>query len=299
MKKLVLVILVSVALLGQVHAQGYAFKVLVNKGKNEIKSGDGWQAIKVGTSLQATDEIKVTDNAYLGLVHATGKPLEVKTPGKHKVSELAAQIGGGSSVLNKYTDFILSSNSTKKNSLSATGAVHRGIPKVHIYLPTSSQGHVIYNDEVIINWDKKFAGPYVVKFNSLFEDELDKVETTENTLKVNLAKDKFVNEDNILVTVAPKADPNKISEGFTLRRLSKADKERIKTALKEFEGAMQEQTPLNKLLLAGFYEQNGLLIDAATAYLEAIKLAPDVPNFQEDYNNFIIRNGLNENTEKK
>jgi hypothetical protein len=34
------------------------------------------------------------------------------------------------------------------------------------------------------------------------------------------------------------------------------------------------------------------LIDAATAYQEAIKLAPDVPQIQEDYSNFLIRHRL-------
>src|SRR4051812_7248465 len=104
--------------------QDYAFKVLVNKGKNEVKSGDSWLPIKTGTSLKSTDEIKVQENAYVGLIHVTGKPLEVKEAGKHKVVDLSAKVNGGSSVLSKYTDFILSANTQKKNNLTATGAVH-------------------------------------------------------------------------------------------------------------------------------------------------------------------------------
>ena len=110
-------------------AQDYAFKVLVNKGTNELKNGDVWQPIKTGASLKSGDELKLSDNAYIGLVHASGKPIELKQAGNYKVADLAAKVSGsGSSVLNKYTDFILSSNSAeaKKNRLSATGAVHRG-----------------------------------------------------------------------------------------------------------------------------------------------------------------------------
>src|SRR5688572_17001615 len=91
-------------------AQTYSFKVLVNKGKNEVKSGGTWQPIKTGSTLKQGEELRVADNAYLGLVHVTGKPLEVKQAGNYKVDDLAAKIGGGTSVLNKYTDFILSSN---------------------------------------------------------------------------------------------------------------------------------------------------------------------------------------------
>jgi len=58
--------------------QDYAFKVLANKGSNEVKSGDGWLAVKTGTSLKTGDELKISENAYLGLVHSSGKPIEIK-----------------------------------------------------------------------------------------------------------------------------------------------------------------------------------------------------------------------------
>ena len=99
----------------QLHAQDYAFKVLVNKGKNEIKSGSGWQQIKVGSSLTAKDELKIAENSYLGLVHVTGKPLELKQSGQYKVVDLSSKMKDGPSVVSKYTDFILSANTGPKN----------------------------------------------------------------------------------------------------------------------------------------------------------------------------------------
>jgi len=97
------------------YAQDYAFKVLANKGSNEVKSGDTWQPVKTGYSLKKEDELKVADNAYIGLVHATGKPVEIKQSGSYKVADLAEKVnkGSGASVLTKYTDFILSSNSAE------------------------------------------------------------------------------------------------------------------------------------------------------------------------------------------
>jgi hypothetical protein len=62
--------------------------------------------------------------------------------------------------------------------------------------------------------------------------------------------------------------------------------------LDEIIGQLNEPTALNKLILAGFYEENNLLIDAITAYEEAVKLAPDVSSYQEDYDEFLIRHGL-------
>jgi hypothetical protein len=297
-KKLAFVVILFV-MVGQAKAQDYAFRVLVNKGKSEVKAGDNWSLIKVGTNLKKDDEVKVTENAYIGLAHVSGKTLELKQPGKYKVADLAGKVSGGSSVLNKYTDFILSSNSAgKKNNLAATGAVTRG-NQIPLYLPLS-QNALIYNDEIIISWsNEKIPGPYIVKFNSMFEDELAKLETSETNLRINLSDASFINEDNILVAVTSKSDPNKVSDKYTLKRVSKADKERIKSALSEIASQTSEQTALNKLVLAGFYEQNNLLIDAGTAYLEAIKLAPDVQEYKEAYADFVNRNGLKGNQVKK
>jgi hypothetical protein len=272
-------------------AQDYAFKVLVNKGKNELKSGNKWQQLKVGLSLNEADVVKVSENSYLGLVHVSGKALEVKKSGDYKVTDLAARIDGGSSVLNKYTDFILSSTTSPKNKLAATGAVDRGVNSIQVYLPRAEQA-VVYNDKVTIQWDKTAPGPYVVTFKTMFEDELDKIDVSENSVTIQLDNNAFANEDNIIVEVVSASDKNKMSDRYTLKRLSKADKERISGALSEIADPTSEPNALNKLLIAGFYEQNNLLIDAGTAYAEAIRLAPEVPQFEEQYNDFLLRNNL-------
>jgi hypothetical protein len=277
---------------GYSHAQDYAFKVLVNKGKNELKSGNNWQQLKVGLSLKSADELKISENSYLGLVHVSGKALELKQSGNYKVGELAAKVNGGSNVLNKYTDFILSSATTTKNRLAATGAVDRGEDNIQIYLPKPELA-VVYNDNVIIHWDSQSApAPYMVVFRTMFEDDLDKLETSENSVAVNLSSKNFANEDNILVEVSSVSNKNKISNRYTLKKLSKADKARIKIELEKISGTTAEPNALNKLLIAAFYEQNNLLVDAGTAYLEAIHLAPDVPQYKEDYDAFLLRNAM-------
>ncbi|MFZ6008992.1 MAG: hypothetical protein ACOYXT_01495 [Bacteroidota bacterium] len=277
-------------------SQDYAFKVLANKGANEVKSGDTWQPLKTGASLKSSDELKLGDNAYIGLVHATGKPLEVKQAGTHKVSDLAAKMGGGSSVLNKYTDFILSSNSAeaKKNRLSATGAVHRAteVAAIKLLLP-ENQHSGIYNNTAVINWDgNKVAGPYIVKLSNMFEEEIAKMETSETSIQIDLTNPKFAEENAILVEVSSKADPKQSSKQHLIKKLPPADQENVKKSLNEIMGEVADQTALNKFILAGFYEEHSLFIDAISAYEEAIKLAPDVPSYKEAYEEFLLRHGL-------
>jgi hypothetical protein len=289
MKMLVAMVLAVCATVA--FGQDYAFKVLVNKGKNEVKSGTNWQPVKVGSSLKSVDELKVSDNAYVGLIHVSGKPLEVKSAGKYKVAELAAKIGGGASVLNKYTEFILSAPMEKKNNLSATGAVHRGAGNIAIYLRANEVSYFA-NDSVSIQWAKDKAGPpYAVTFTSLFGEELYKTETTSNIITVNLNAGDFLKENDIQVQVYSKKD-KKESDTYVLRRLARPEKEKIRTAFSEIAGQTAAPTALNKLVQAGFYEQNKLLVDAATAYLKAIKLEPGVQAYQEAYDDFLLRNGL-------
>ncbi len=273
----------------------YAFKVLANKGANEYKSGDTWQAIKTGLSLNVGDEIKVSENAYLGLVSSKGKPLELKKAQNYKVADLLSQLGTGTSVMSKYTDFILSSNSAeaKKNRLSATGAVHRGEPtSLSVYLP-AAQNSFVYNNSMFVIWEApKSGGPYVVTLLDFYDEEIMKFDTPETSFKINLTDPKLAARPNFLVQVSSKADSKTKSEGIAVKRLSGAELEKVKKAYAEIAGEVKEETPIAKYMLAGFYEQHGLLIDALSAYEEAVKMAPDIDSFADAKNEFLYRNKL-------
>src|SRR5690606_20834596 len=274
--------------------QTYAFKVLANRGSNEYKSGDDWQPIKTGSILKADDEVRLVQNAYLGLVSSSGKALEVKDAGVKTVADLLKQVeNSGSSVVQKYTDFILSSNSpeAKKNRLSATGAVHRALPTpLNLVLP-ENQHSAIFNNTAIISWEgSKVEGPYVLTLRNMFDDVLQKFETAEKSFEVDFSK--FPKENVIIVQVTSKTDSKEVSRQHLIKRLSPSEHENIEKSLDIIAPELAEPTALNKLILAGFYEENRLLIDAITAYEEAIRLAPDVPSYAEAYEEFLIRNNI-------
>ena len=43
----------------------------------------------------------------------------------------------------------------------------------------------------------------------------------------------------------------------------------------------ENESPLNKIIYASFYEENGLILDALTKYEEAIEMYPEIEDFQE------------------
>jgi hypothetical protein len=278
-----------------VSAQDYAFKVLASKGKNEVKSGAAWESLKTGATLNSSDELKLSDNAYIGLVHSSGKPFEVKEAGLYKISDLEKRVPAGSSVLNKYTDFILSSNSSgATNRLSATGAVHRdlntaGPAAIKLHLPGTDHAW-IFNNTSIVSWEASGAGPYVITVKNMFEDVLEKAETPENSFKIDLGNKKYVRENAVLIEVSSKADPKLVSKRHMIKKLSPAEAEKISAALQQIKTDVSEETAVNKLILAGFYENNNLLIDAISAYEQALQLEPEA--YGEMYEAFLLRNHL-------
>ncbi len=292
LKKLVIVGILSIPFFAQ--AQDYTFRVLANKGANEVKSGDTWQPIKTGAQLKKGDELKISENASVGLVHVSGKPLEVKQAGSYKVDDLANKVGTGTSVLNKYTDFILSSNSAeaKKNRLSATGAVHRGLEDIKVFLPENQYAEV-FNNIAIINWESsKGVAPYIVLVKNMFDEELYKVETPENSVQIDLSDPKFANETAVLVEVKSKNDGKSKSEQHLLKRLAPARYEVVKKQLNEETAEIKEETAFNKYLLASVYEEKKLFVDAITCYEQAIKLDPENPTYKDGYEEFLLRNKL-------
>lgn len=283
-------------LAGTAFGQGYTFKVLANKGTNKIKTGAEWQPLKTGASLHDDDELSISENAYLGLVHASGKTMELKIAGNHKVSELAAKVStGGSSVASKYADFVLSKMSAegKKNRLSATGAVHRGTnDAIHVFMP-SSVG--VFSDRAIIRWDSLSGDNiYIVTLKNMFDDVLVSIETNDPNIELDLTDEKIAKENVVLLTVTSKSDEDVKSGTYAIKRLPEADASRVKQSLNDLMSEVDQATALNKYILAGFYEENNLLVDALTSYEEAIKLAPEVESYREAYVEFLLRNRLGE-----
>jgi hypothetical protein len=296
MKKSTILVFSSLFALNFAQAQEM-FKVLANKGSNEVKSGSVWQAVKTGDRLKKDDELKVSENSYVALVHTSGKPVELKEAKTYKIADLASKVGAGTSVLNKYTDFILSSNSEeakKKNRMNATGAVHRGAKQIKVYLP-ENQFADTYNSLVTFNWEAvKGEAPYIVTVTNMFGDELLRVETSENNATIDRANPKLSVESALLVKIASKTVKSMVSNEFLIKKLSDDRSIQVKNSLAEMGNEVKEETALNKFILAGFYEENKLFIDAITAYEQAIKLAPDVPAYKEAYEEFLYRNKLKE-----
>lgn len=289
------------------NAQDYVFKVLANKGENTVKLvGKEWAPLKTGQSLNLGDEVKLSEDAYLGLMHKSGKTLEVKSSGEHKINTLANSLNSKSStVASKYADFVMNQMSDKddsgdyRKSMGATGAVDRALAsgaKIKVMAHSSSD---IINPEVVLRWSEpKQVGEveeltYTVTFSNLFDEAIKSVETKETAYKLNMNLEPFNELENKFVKVKVAVKGKELnSEEYAIIVKPEDESVEIKNTLNELKTEVKEENALDNIVMAAFYEDNNLLLDALTAYERAIEMAPEVEIYQKAYEDFIIRNGF-------
>jgi hypothetical protein len=286
------------------YGQGYTFRVLANKGTNQIKraGADTPIALKTGISLNTGDELIVAEGSYIGLMHKTGKTLEVKTAGTLTIASLEKKIvAKNTSVSSKYAQYIaakMSDDGTRSyaSRMKATGAVSRatGSNAIDVMLPADGTINVL-GDNAIVRWNAPEDAPddivYVVTVMNIFDDVIFEDETQKTMVELNF--EELPNETGLYIFSVKQKDNEDIASGnFGIKKVTPGDMNEVETNYKGLQEEVGEDTPLNKLIYASFFEENGLLLDALTMYEEAIKMSPGVTDFEDLYQVFLVDNGI-------
>lgn len=311
--------LILAAFFNIAYAQGYTFRVLANKGQNKvIKAGKRTpDPLKTGARLNANDELIASKGAYIGLMHRTGKTLEVRTPGTKKVADLEKMVNTkATSVASRYAKFLAKKMNEKeapgyRSRLNATGAVSRaltGEETIQVLLPAADNSFMVGNN-AIISWDTPEGmevNEFIVTVKNIFDEEIMKKEVKGNSANLDFTSDAMKNEEEetlYIVTVAAKEKTSVTSGNIGLKRLSGEAAAEYAKGLSSLKQDMpEEETSLSKVVYASFYEDNGLIIDALTKLEEAAKLSPEVEDFKTMRKDLIERSRIKiykEESEKK
>ncbi|HCX23068.1 MAG TPA: hypothetical protein DHN29_14205 [Cytophagales bacterium] len=287
-----------------VTAQDYAFRVLANKGENQLKKAGSAQAetLKTGAKLNSGDEIIASEGAYIGLMHKTGKTTEIRGAGTKKVSDIEKNIStGSSSIASRYAQFVMNKMNEEeggsyKSRMAATGAVSRATGSAAIPVMAPAQADLL-GSTAILRWDApegmEEGDLYVVKIENIFNEEIFAEETDKTSIELDFADEALAYDMGLyLVKIYKKGDEEIASSEIGIKKVKSSDKVEIQESLANLKSEVSEDSPLNKIIYASFYEENGLILDALTKYEEAIKMSPEIQDFQELYENFLIKNGL-------
>jgi hypothetical protein len=277
-----------------VKAQDTTFQVLAVDGDVSIKRAEAWLPLVAGQYVNVPDLIRLKDGAYLGMVHHTGHAMELNKPGTYEASRLSKQIGEEKlHVSAKYATLYLSM--LNRNGISNSGSNLERTAQANqlsVYLPNSVD---VFNDEVIIRWkdESQIADNYEVKLKNMFNEVLDSRVVNDTKTSLNFNDQKIARERMIIISVSNQAFKDQKSKDYGMKQLTPEEAEPIARELNELKLEItDQQSALDKLILASFYEQNSLLADALTSYEHAIQMAPDVEAFRAAYEQFIFRNGL-------
>lgn len=289
-----------------VTAQGYTFRVLANKGDNKVKKAGAAEAIglKTGATLNSDDMLISSEGAYIGLMHKTGKTTEVRGAGSKKVSDIEKQIKMAStSVANRYASFVMNKMNASENTnyrarLNATGAVSRaagGSAAIDVMAPAQAE---VLGDKTIVRWTEPESGmeegdTYTVRIKNIFDEVIYESETDKTSVELDFTSDEMKNDAGLyLVKIYKSSDEEFASSEIGIKKLKSSDKSELQENLNVLKQEVSDDSPLNKLIYASFYEENGLFLDALTKYEEAIKMSPDIEDFQLLYKSFLENSGL-------
>lgn len=298
--------LIFFGLLFQAKAQTALFNVLASKGSVKYISAGTTEAktMIIGKKLFPNDKIVVGENSYLGLAHSAGKTIEIKRPGSYEVSALSAEVANqNASVSKKYIDFLageINNNGqdmakNKYQYMAVTGSVERGSNDIVLYAVPGVAAPVL-TGPVTFKWDlNNDVKTYVVKLSNIFDEVLYTTELTTNSATVDLAKYNFGqgNEKNLFIQIFSKEHPEKVkSAKVNLKALdAKAEAEIVKQ-VNELKAEQQEETALNKYILANFYAEKGLTLNAVEQFEATIALEPEVEDFKASYGEYLVATSI-------
>ena len=292
-----------VFVVGVANGQGYTFRVLANKGQNQVKKEGAATAValKTGATLSDGDQLIASQGAYIGLMHRSGKTLEVRTPGTKKVSDLAKMVNTkAASVSSRYAKFLANKMNEKekpnyRQRLNATGAAKRalaGDEQIKALIPAEDAS--ILGNKAIVTWDvldDMEENVFIVTVKNIFDEEIMKEEVAGNSVELDFTSDQMQNEEGLwIINVRAKENQDVSSGDIAIKRPE--NPAQYEEGLNSLKAEVDEDSPLNKVIYASFYEENGLIVDALTAIEEAIQMNPDVEDFKILKKDIIERNGI-------
>ncbi len=276
------------------NAQDELFKVLASNGDNKVTSGANTAKVTIGRKLYTGDKVQLAANGYLGLVHKSGKTIELKKPGSYSMTQLAREVDVQNlGICKKYVDFVVGEMTSQEEDISknkykymaVTGSVERPAkPVIQSFLPKDAK---VLDQEIELSWlPLEGEKGYHVVLTNLFQDTVFSQTVNNNSVKVDLSKLNLTADKVYKWTV----EGGSGNTEFNPRVIRAVDLSEQKSILEEINGVkteLKEENALNKFILATVYADKGLLIEAIANYEKAIRLAPSVDSYKIAYGQFL------------
>jgi|GEM_PF-4249192 len=273
------------------YSDAYIFRVLGVAGKIKLKAGTQESILKAGTKLES-GQMLILESGYCALVHASGKSLDLRTPGSFLVDELAKKVSGSGKpkVSERYVDYVmgqLSREETEKveqnvrKYMDVPGSVHRGASisrsnemeistaRVFVYKSNDVRPSV-YN----LEWEaSEGVSNYTVSLKNRYEETIFSKEVAGNQTEIDFSKITGQIPDSYTLMVTYKGKRNGPDLNY-LFRVNPAE---------DFGLDADLSSPAALMLNGILCEEKHYFLDALQYYSSASKLEPGVSTYSEAY----------------
>lgn len=306
--KILTLLLLSLSSLVFAQTTKEEFKVLSHKGANTVNG----EKLATGTKLYAADKISVAAGGFIGLLHKSGKTLELRTPGNYVISEISQKVvNTNTSASKRYADYVVKEltkgdkediNKNYMKNLTVTGSVERGGESLKLFIPhpSATSTTLIYSNNLKINWTShKKASVYVVKISNNFDEIIFSQDVTDTTYTINVDQLKLNGDSTFNFTVNAKNDINLKSDKRQVKLIRDQKLKELNEEIAEINANLSEESSTNYFMKATFFNEKGLFVESAEYYKKAIIADPEVIDYLDSYNLLLKQNGLDQFSVKK
>jgi hypothetical protein len=289
--------------------KSYTFKVLAAKGTNQLFTKGQWSNVTSGAVLISGEKVKVADGGYVGLIHSSGKTMELKTAGTFNIADLESKvIQSKSNFGEKYGDFVadgmFASNPNASSNFKNTGSATRGVDApIFVYAPI--QIKAIKSEPLTLHWNNCGGNhTFSVILTDYFGDQIYSTKTTTNsatidfkTLKLNTSDQMSDTQQSFLLTIQSLNDPSytssstaadaKKGQSYTIELMDESKEKSATTAITKIKSQLDPKSAMDYLVLAMEYERQDLMTYAVDSYSKAKNLAPNIDEFSKQYEDYI------------
>jgi len=274
-------------------AQGsFVFKVLGVSGTVKKHNASGDVAMAPGTKLNG-DESIIVENGYCGMLHSSGKAIEVKKPGTYLVSDLVKTIkvttGKSGKVSERYVNYVMGQltkaeeediNANHRKYMQETGSVERTVePPIKLIALKVNE---VLPKAYTLNWNSKLTNvEYLLEVSNLFNETIFTAKTKETSAAVDFAPLFAKHGKNLLVTVKILGRPELKSSDYNFKMAGDISAPGL--------GLAEEKTPVSCMVNGIICEENNLLLDALAYYKDAYTQENSVTGYKEAYDNLLFR----------
>ncbi len=271
-------------------AQDYTFKVLLNKGSNTIKTNDGKeQLLKAGVQI-TNGEIVTSSDGFLGLLHKSGKIIQLRGEGKYTIQQLQQQVieAKRNSRFDQYIPARMSEN--ERNRVNKGTRAVASEESVELMLPEISD---LYGDVAMVRWN--YSNPestptFKISVSNIFGEEVFSQETSDPYAKINFSE--IENDVDLYALNVEVLDNGTKSGDYKIKKISSSERPQLIEDIEALSSEIDLNSPLELLIMTTFYEKNDLVLDAMMWYEQARVKFSDYEEIEEYYKDFRIRYGL-------